>query len=478
ESGRLNNVSDELLARVIKQQPDAIKFLKKQSEELQMLAVESAYAIRESVPVEKTLRALINPTEKVQMLAFKTAYATFEAVTIEDTLLALKKPTENVQMLAVESAFATRENEIIKDTLMFLDNPTEKVQMQIVKQDILLANFIKHPTEKVQNFVLDRGENQAVDNLSIPKDLNKCSKEMQEAAIENDPITIMKIASPSEDLQLLAIRSIWRDGDRDKETSVFQYLLDKCATDKVQMECIKKHPGQWVEYIKKPCVELQEYVLEKLPNLYPDLQYVDEDVIAKGLKEYDLFPYDDIELYTPAYQPEEIPGTYAYDEELEEYQKDYANAVKEYEGEYVGLREAVINRSEKLKNAAIEGNPYNIQYIKNPTIEHQLKAVKANGLSIEVIKNPANIVKEEALKNNIYSALFIDRLTDENARFVLKKGGFPENKIDDLKALPAVAKIFVRELNNKQETIDNIIENLHQKFKVEQTVKNQQALKI
>ncbi|MGL4805019.1 MAG: hypothetical protein ACRC26_10010, partial [Bacteroidales bacterium] len=45
ESGRLNNVSDELLARVIKQQPDAIKFLKKQSEELQMLAVESAYAI-------------------------------------------------------------------------------------------------------------------------------------------------------------------------------------------------------------------------------------------------------------------------------------------------------------------------------------------------------------------------------------------------------------------------------------------------
>lgn len=467
ESGRLNNVSDELLARIINQQPDAIKFLKKQSEELQMLAVESAYAIRESVPVDKTLRALINPTEKVQMLAFKTAYGTFEDVTIEDTFLALKKPTESVQMLAVESAFATRENGIIEDTLMFLDNPTEKVQMQIVKEDTLLANFIKHPTEEVQNFVLDRGEEQAFYNLRevcdnvalraikeygfIPKDLNKCSEEFQEVAIEKNALLIKDIVSPSEDLQLLAIRSVRSYNDTDKELSVIQYLLEN-PTEKIQMEAIKKNAGYWALFIEKPCIELQKYMLEKLPELYPLLRSVHEDIIAKGLKESNLFPYE---------------KAYAA-----------ANAETVEYHEYVELREGIINSSEKLKNAAIEGNPYNIQYVKDPTIDHQLKAVKANGLSIEVINNPADLVQREALKNNVNSALFIDRLTDENARFVLQKSGFPEEKINDLKALPAVAKCFIRELNNKQDSIESIVVKLHQKFKVEHSVKHKQALKI
>ena len=63
----------------------------------------------------------------------------------------------------------------------------------------------------------------------------------------------------------------------------------------------------------------------------------------------------------------------------------------------------------------IYDNPLYIRYIKNPSVELILEAVKKNGLAIRYIENPTNEMKETAIKNNPLAVEYIEELSEENA---------------------------------------------------------------
>ena len=54
------------------------------------------------------------------------------------------------------------------------------------------------------------------------------------------------------------------------------------------------------------------------------------------------------------------------------------------------------NPSEEIQIEAVRKNGYAIRFIKNPSEEIQIEAVKENGYAIEYIKNPTEKVQELA----------------------------------------------------------------------------------
>ena len=65
------------------------------------------------------------------------------------------------------------------------------------------------------------------------------------------------------------------------------------------------------------------------------------------------------------------------------------------------------NPSEQVQLAAVRQWGYAIEFIKNPTINIQLEAVKENGYAIQFIKNPSEQIQLEAVKQTGYAIQFI-----------------------------------------------------------------------
>ena len=83
------------------------------------------------------------------------------------------------------------------------------------------------------------------------------------------------------------------------------------------------------------------------------------------------------------------------------------------------------NPSEELQLEAVKRNGYAIEFIDNPSEAVQLEAVKQNGVAIQYIKNPSEEVCLEALKSSFYSHQYIsdESFTDNVLKAYILNGG-------------------------------------------------------
>ena len=70
-------------------------------------------------------------------------------------------------------------------------------------------------------------------------------------------------------------------------------------------------------------------------------------------------------------------------------------------------KEMELYKTEEEQLEAINENPYNIVYIKNPSEEMKLESVKQDGCSIAFIKNPSEKVQLEAVQQDGSAIEFI-----------------------------------------------------------------------
>ncbi|MGL4805765.1 MAG: hypothetical protein ACRC26_05405 [Bacteroidales bacterium] len=366
-----------------------------------------------------------------------------------DAIRFIKDPGKDLQLLAFNRANDTCKMEIIEDVLSSIEKPHRELQKIVVDTGVNpLYELLKKVDEDIR--------------MNMSGDRN-----YQEQAIHRNPSAIKIFPQPEEELAILAIRSarsnVHGAEQEEIEREVIKYILSKEPTPKVQMEIILQQPYLWIDQIKNPCVEVQEYILDYDFRLYSRLENVNEEVIAKGIRKYDVFPYD----------KNEAPNS-----EWEGTEKDYLKEITKFCKNTKEHQIKIINQSEKIKDAAIDQNPLYIEYIKKPSVELQLKAVRKKPESIKLIEKPHDIVQKESVRQNPYNVLLIDRLSDVNAKFAMKKLGFPENKIDELKALPAVAKLFAAELQKNEKSKAVIIEELGCKFGQEEGEKQSKNLRI
>lgn len=80
---------------------------------------------------------------------------------------------------------------------------------------------------------------------------------------------------------------------------------------------------------------------------------------------------------------------------------------------WVGTIKYIKNPSETLKLTAVTQNGYAIAYIDNPSEELQLAAVNSNGCSIKYIDNPSEKVQRAAVNNNERAIEYIDNLSNK-----------------------------------------------------------------
>ena len=162
-------------------------------------------------------------------------------------------------------------------------------------------------------------------------------------------------------------------------------------------------------------------------------------------------------------------------EDSDEYQiytaseRDQKRKVKEnpYNVEYIN------NPSEEIKILAVKGKASCIMYINNPSEALQLQAVKKDGFAIQNIKNPSEKVQLEAVKETDCVISFIKNPTDrvirevinnfkygENINFILR---FIENDIDKKISLSELREMKLEEIkefigkNKKEKILKSII---------------------
>lgn len=365
-----------------------------------------------------------------------------------DAISFIKEPDKDLQLLAFNTAHDTCKMAMIEDVLCSIDNPHRELQKIVVNTGVTpLYELLKKVDDDIQKIMSG-------------------DRNFQEQAIHRNPRGIKNFPNPEESLAILAIQSARSNvhgvEQQEIERDVIKYILSQDPGPKVQMEIIQQQPYLWIDEMKKPCVEVQEYILDRDVRLYSCLKNVNEDVIAKGIREYNVFPYDKTELIEGDCGMSELNS-----KNLVQYHKD----CKEHQSK-------IINLSEKIKNAAIEQDPLYIEYIKNPSVDLQLKAVRINPESIRCIEKPHDIVQKEVIRKNPENAILINRLSEMNAKDVLKRLGFPENKIETLKALPAVAKVFLNELKKNEMSRDQIICDLERKFKISDDQKPGRKMKM
>ena len=80
----------------------------------------------------------------------------------------------------------------------------------------------------------------------------------------------------------------------------------------------------------------------------------------------------------------------------------------------------IYTASEEEQLKAVQSEPYNIEYIKNPTEKVQLEAVKQSPFVIEYIDNPSEEIQLLAVKNDATAIEIIDNPTDKVIEEALK----------------------------------------------------------
>ena len=115
--------NEDLQLKVVKQDSDAIQFIKNPSEKVQLAAVKKySYSIQ----------FIENPSEKVQIEAVKQNSWAIECI---------KNPSEKVQIASVkEDGWA----------IQFIKNPSEEVQLEAVKRNGWAIEYIENPSEEVK----------------------------------------------------------------------------------------------------------------------------------------------------------------------------------------------------------------------------------------------------------------------------------------------------------------------------------------
>lgn len=122
---KLDNANDELWAEAVRQNADALNYIRRPGEKVLVAAVERDWKYIQEVEV---------PTAAVVMAAVKQDYHALEYVSI-------KHRTEPVQIAAVRTDWRC---------IQFLQRASEKVQLEAVRQNAEAIKLIKNPCDAVK----------------------------------------------------------------------------------------------------------------------------------------------------------------------------------------------------------------------------------------------------------------------------------------------------------------------------------------
>lgn len=124
---KIDNASDELWAEAVRQNIDALKFIRHPGNKVLVAAVEHDWNFIQDVE---------RPSVDMLVAAVKQNFHAYEC-------LSIKCRTEEMQLAAVRTNWRCIE---------LISRPSESVQMEAVKQDKAAFKFIQHPAESVVDF--------------------------------------------------------------------------------------------------------------------------------------------------------------------------------------------------------------------------------------------------------------------------------------------------------------------------------------
>lgn len=205
-SSSLKKLAQERDEEVVRKNPHLIKFMPNQTEELQLIAVQSS----------------------------------------PDSIIMIKKPTKKVQLEAVK-----RDGRLID----YIKDPSYEVQLEAVKQSGGAIVYIKDPTLELMRIAVEKSPHW-INSIKDPPE------EIQLLAVKQTPKVIKYITKPSEKVQLAAIDAIKgvEDGvliatDELLElVEAFGFVYRRSAypikmSENVQIALTKKYPGLVTLYV-------------------------------------------------------------------------------------------------------------------------------------------------------------------------------------------------------------------------------------
>ena len=269
-----------------------------------------------------------------------------------------------------------------------LNKCSEEVQLAAVNKDGSAIEHISSPSEKVQLAAVNQ------DGLTI-KYISNPSEKVQLAAVNQDGLTIKYISNPSEEVQLAAVN---------KYGDIIHYIIKKGITpsEEVQLAAVNQD-GYAIRHISNPsekvqlaAVTLNGSAIELIdkPSETVQLAAVSENgfairhIIKKG-----IVPSEEVQLAAVS-------------------QDGYA------------IRH-ISNPSEEVQLDAVSQDGSAIRHIDNPSEQVQLAAVSENGRAIRSIDNPSEAVQLAAVQQ--YSRAIED---------IIKKGIEPSEAVRQMSSAP------------------------------------------
>ena len=171
-----------------------------------------------------------------------------------------------------------------------------------------------------------------------------------------------------------------------------QYVNTKTTKkgDKLNWISLKSKDSHRIGKDERGISKLANYLLKNPIVLdFPLLKYEQKKEIVFTKIKYNIFMIlEEYQFYISEFSPSP--------EELETYN------IKMISGEPSTIK-YIKNPSEQLQISAVRNNGHLIEFIKNPSEEVQLASVKNNGYSIEYIENPSEEVQLSAVLRSPYS---------------------------------------------------------------------------
>ncbi len=402
----INDYSEDIQLKIIKNNPELIKIINNPSNEFLIKATETNELIITNIlnPTEEVqlaivdkdaslIKYIVNPSVKVQIEALKRNPNIFKLI---------KNPTEEVQL------FATKQNGSL---IRHIKNPSIAVQLEAIKRDYNAIRFINSPTEEVQLFAVRQNgcsleyipnPSSTVQVEALKQDFNaikfisskNLTEEVQLSVVKQNGFLIQYIQNPSIAVQLEALK---------QDFNVIEVIGD--PTEEMKLAAVK-HNGSLIQYIQNPSIAMQ------IEALRQDVKAI--KFISNPSEELQLFV---VKQNCLLIQYIENPSNTVQFEALKQ---DYncikfINSVSETCQDFIvrrnGLNIQYITRpSVDIQMIAVEQNGCAIQYIEYPSIPVQLKAVETDSMAIRYIRNPSEQVMLESVKNDPMSIQYMDEL--------------------------------------------------------------------
>lgn len=375
---KINEQTSQMQLVAFKSDPRVLKYIKKQSSELQIEALKENYkniiympeqteefqlhfvslhsdaVIDLKNPSEKVMLKAIelnpsgimifakqNPTEKVKKLAIEKGANFIEYI---------KNPSEELQLIAVEKDGSN---------LRFIKNPTDKVIEKAVLNNPNAISFVKNVSDKLQNIMIEKDKNNAFfiginrinqdlalklanEDIKFLKLVKNPPKELQSKAISLDmsPATIKAMAEIPEETQFAIIN---------KNRGFFKFI--KNPSDAVTLEAVKRYSKN-LQFVKNQTEELQ-------------LKFADKDSYLR----YMVNPSKKVRL---------ILAKHKYF--LRYFGKDATD-------------------EEILVHLNSDNTWDSLKYIKNPTNEMILLAIKDNAAAIKFVNKQTPNMQKKAIES-------------------------------------------------------------------------------